>query len=103
MIPVKLAAEAALLALFQVVDKEGQVFELYMADNDGGGKLAAGPKRSMTDWFKRVGLRLGALARERREAEGGEGGLGLAGDERKDEREVWSVGKVDLGEGGGGE
>jgi hypothetical protein len=38
-------------------------------------------------------------ARERREAEGGvKGGLGLSGDEEEDEREVWSVGRVDLGE-----
>ena len=52
----------------------------------------------MQDYFKRVALRLGAQARDRREAEGGQGGLGLSGDERDDEREVWSVGKVDLGE-----
>lgn len=43
-------------------------------------------------------MRLGAQARERKEAEGGQGGLGLSGDEFEDEREIWSVGKVDLGE-----
>ena len=52
-------------------------------------------KRSMQEYFKRVALRLGAQARERRDAEGGAGGLGL-GDEMEDEREVWSVGRVDL-------
>lgn len=96
-IPVKLAAEAAFLALFQVVDKEAEIFEEYMRGQGAG--LAAGPKRSMQDYFKRVAMRLGAQARERKEAEGGQGGLGLADDEREDEREVWSVGKVDLGEG----
>lgn len=49
----------------------------------------------MQDYFMRVALRLGSQARERREAEGGAGGLGL-GDEVEDEREVWSVGRVDL-------
>ena len=52
----------------------------------------------MQDYVKRVALRLGAQARERREAEGGQGGLGLSSDEVEDEREVWSVGRVDLGE-----
>ena len=97
-IPVKLAAEAAFLALFEVVDREGEVFEKYMQEQ--GTKLAAGQKRSMQDYFKRVAMRLGAQARERKEAEGGQGGLGLADDEMEDERELWSVGKVELGEGG---
>lgn len=95
-IPVKLSAEAAFLALFSVVDEEGAVFEKYMA---GPGKsLAAGPQRSMGDYFKRVSLRLAAQARERREAEGGAGGLGLSSDEVEDEREVWSVGRLELGD-----
>ncbi|MCJ1389820.1 translational activator of GCN4 [Xylographa bjoerkii] len=94
-IPVKLAAEAAFLALFAVVDQESAVFDKYIAG--AGVELNPTTKRSMQDYFKRVGLRLGAQARERREAEGGQGGLGLSGDEVEDEREVWSVGKVDLG------
>ena len=104
-IPVKLAAEAAFLELFNVVDEESVVFDTYMASEQGGKKLGPGPQRAMTDYFKRVALRLGAQARERREAEGGikgTGGLGLNGDEEEDEREVWSVGRVDLGEGTGG-
>lgn len=93
-IPVKLAAEAAFLELFAVVDSESALFDDYMA---GPGKeLPAGIQRSMGDYFKRVALRLASQARERKEAEGGQGGLGL-GDEAEDEREVWSVGKVDLG------
>lgn len=95
-IPVKLAAEAAFLSIFSVVESESKVFDRYMADAGAGVNPMA--KRSMTDYFKRVALRLGTQARERKEAEGGQGGLGLSDDEREDEREIWSVGKVDLGE-----
>jgi len=94
-IPVKLAAEAAFMTLFNVVDEESRVFDKYIATQD----LAANQKRSMQDYFKRVAMRLGSTARERKEAEGGQGGLGLSNDEVDDEREIWSVGKVDLGEG----
>ena len=93
-IPVKLAAEAAFMALFDVVDEESKVFDKYISSQD----LAANQKRSMQDYFKRVALRLGNTARERKEAEGGQGGLGLSNDEVDDEREIWRVGKVDLGE-----
>ena len=96
MIPVKLAAEAAFLSIFSVVESENKVFDKYLAE--GGADINPTTKRSMNDYFKRVALRLGAQARERRDAEGGEGGLGLSNDEREDEREIWSVGKVDLGE-----
>ena len=95
-IPVKLAAEAAFLELLHVVDEESAVFDAYMA---GPGKsLGTGPQRAMTDYFKRVALRLGAQARERQDAEGGAGGLGLSSDEQEDEREVWSVGRVEVGD-----
>ncbi|PLB47063.1 ARM repeat-containing protein [Aspergillus steynii IBT 23096] len=95
-IPVKLAAESAFLAIFSVVESEGAVFDKYMAG--AGSELPLGPKRSMSDYFKRVALRLGGQARERKEAEGGQGGLGLSNDEVEDEKELWSIGKVDLGE-----
>ncbi|KAF2028699.1 ARM repeat-containing protein [Setomelanomma holmii] len=95
-IPVKLGAEAAFLSLFSVVDEETAVFDKYMA---GPGKtLSAGQQRSMGDYFKRVALRLAGQARERKEAEGGSGGLGLSSDEVEDEREIWSVGMVELGD-----
>ncbi|KAG0651944.1 translational activator [Hyphodiscus hymeniophilus] len=94
-IPVKLAAEAAFMALFNVVDDESKVFDKYLTTQD----LPANQKRSMQDYFKRVALRLANTARERKEAEGGQGGLGLSNDEVDDEREIWSVGRVDLGEG----
>lgn len=95
-IPVKLAAEAAFLSLFSVVESQGAIFEEYM--KGPGAELPPNTKRSMQDYFKRVALRLGSQALERREAEGGQGGLGLSGDELDDEKEVWSIGKVDLGD-----
>ncbi len=94
-IPVKLAAEAAFLALFSVADEESKVFDKFISGP--GVDLPAHLKRSMGDYFKRVTLRLGAQVRERREAEGGAGGLGLSNDEVEDEKEIWSVGKVDDG------
>lgn len=93
-IPVKLAAEAAFIALFNVADEESKVFDKFMETAN----LQPTVKRSMQDYFKRVALRLGAQVRERREAEGGQGGLGLANDEVEDEKEIWSVGKVEVGE-----
>lgn len=94
-IPVKLAAEAAFVQLFAVADEESKVFDKWVAG--AGADLQANTKRSMQDYFKRVALRLGAQVRERREAEGGAGGLGLANDEVEDEREIMAVGKVDVG------
>jgi hypothetical protein len=84
-IPVKLSAEA--------------VFDKYMASPNAGGAMAPGPKRSMQEYFKRIALRLSSQARERKEAEGGAGGLGLSGDEIEDEKEVWSVGRMESGSG----
>jgi hypothetical protein len=95
-IPVKLAAEAAFLALFSVVDEDTAVWDKYMSHQ--GKTLTAGQQRSMGDYFKRVAVRLAGQARERREAEGGAGGLGLSSDEVEDEREIWSVGMVELGD-----
>ena len=97
-IPIKLSAEAAFLAVFDVVEQERAVFDKYMA-GPAGTAMGPGPKRSMTEYFTRIALRLSSQARERKEAEGGQGGLGLSSDEVDDEREVMSVGKVDLGEG----
>jgi len=94
-IPVKLAAEAAFVSLFDIADEEGRLFDKFMAGP--GADLPPNTKRSMTDYFKRVALRLGAQVRERREAEGGAGGLGLSNDDIEDEREIWSVGKLDVG------
>ncbi|KAM4065949.1 HEAT-like repeat domain-containing protein [Hirsutella rhossiliensis] len=93
-IPVKLAAEAAFVELFCVADEESRVFDKFMAGP--GASMPPNTKRSMTDYFKRVAIRLGTQARERREAEGGQGGLGLSNDEQEDEKEIWSVGKLQV-------
>ena len=95
-IPVKLAAEAAFLAIFSVVEAESEIFDRYISKE--GADMSPMTKRSMQDYFKRIAMRLGVQARERREAEGGQGGLGLSNDELEDEREICSIGKVDLGE-----
>ncbi|KAK3332721.1 armadillo-type protein [Cercophora scortea] len=92
-IPVKLAAEAAFVQLFAVADEESKVFDKWIAATE----MPPNTKRSMQDYFKRVALRLGAQVRERREAEGGSGGLGLSNDEVEDEKEIMAVGKVDMG------
>jgi hypothetical protein len=95
-IPVKLAAEAAFVALFDIADEEGAVFDKFMATH--GDDLGPAVKRSMGDYFRRVGLRLGQQVRDRREAEGGHAGaLGLSSDEREDERELWRVGREAVG------
>lgn len=95
-IPVKLSAEAAFMALFDVIDEESKVFDKYLS-GPAAADLPANTKRVMGDYFKRVTMRLAAQARERRDAEGGAGGLGLFDDEVEDEREIWSVGQVDVG------
>ncbi|KIL96130.1 hypothetical protein FAVG1_00872 [Fusarium avenaceum] len=87
-IPVKLAAEAAFVELFNVADEDSRIFDKFMAGP--GMDLPANTKRSMGDYFKRVAMRLGSQIRERREAEGGQGGLGLSNDEAEDEKEIWS-------------
>ncbi|KAK3942927.1 translational activator GCN1 [Diplogelasinospora grovesii] len=92
-IPVKLAAEAAFVQIFAVADEESKVFDKWIQSVD----LPPNTKRSMQDYFKRVALRLGGQVRERREAEGGTGGLGLSNDEAEDEKEIWGVGRVDVG------
>ncbi|KZM25341.1 translational activator of GCN4 [Ascochyta rabiei] len=95
-IPVKLSAEAAFLTIFSVVEEESAVFDKYMADK--GKSLPPAQQRSIGEYFKRIALRLANQAREKKEAEGGSGGLGLSSDEVEDEREIWSVGKVELGD-----
>ena len=92
-IPVKLAAEAAFVQLFAVADEESRIFDKWLAA--AGDEIPPATRRSMQDYFKRVALRLGAQVRERREAEGGEGGLGLSNDEVEDEKELMAVGKMD--------
>ncbi|KAK0893369.1 translational activator of GCN4, partial [Friedmanniomyces endolithicus] len=102
-IPVKLAAEAAFLAIFDVVDQDNAVFDRFFSPSGPGARLPPAQQRSMKEYFTRIALRLSNQAKERREAEGGQGGLNLSSDETEDLREVMSVGKVDLGEGSFGD
>ena len=87
-IPVKLSAEQAFIALFQVAQKGDALFEKYIATVEGP------QKRSMNDYFKRVAVKLAAAEKDRTAAGGA--GLGLDSDEVEDLREIMSVGKVDL-------
>lgn len=84
----KLSAEQAFIALFQVVNRGEAIFEKYIAGVEGP------QKRSMSDYFKRVAMKLAAAEKERNEAGGA--GLGLNSDEDEDLREIMCVGKVDL-------
>ncbi|KAK6539624.1 translational activator of GCN4 [Orbilia ellipsospora] len=87
-IPVKLSAEQAFLALFRTVDEGDSIFEKYIATVEGG------QKRLMQDWYKRVASKLAAAERERNEAGGSS--LGLNSDEEDDYKEIMGVGKIDL-------
>lgn len=87
-IPVKLSAEQAFIALFEVSSKGDAVFEKYISTIEGS------HKRTMNDYFKRVGMKLAAAEKDRNDAGGA--GLGLNSDELEDMREIMSVGRVDL-------
>ena len=93
-IPIKMAAEAAFLAIFSVINEDTAIFAKYI--EGPGSNLSPQLKKSMQDYFKRVTVRLADQARERQTAEGGKGGLGLSNDEIEDEKELWSIGRVDL-------
>ena len=97
-LPVKLAAEAAFLELFHVVESESANFDEYMASSDGKA-LATGQQRQMSEYFKRIALRLAGQARERKEAEGVGDASGLASDEVEDMNEIMAVGRAEVGNG----
>ena len=83
-IPVKLSAEQAFIALFQVTQKGDAIFDKYIAAVEGP------QKRSMGDYFKRVAVKLAAAEKDRDEAGGA--GLGLNSDELEDLKEIMGVG-----------
>jgi hypothetical protein len=99
-IPIKLAAEKAFLALFTLVDDaEMAEFNKWFADVNAKGQLetVTGTKiqaRSIGDYTKRVGARLAAVERERIEA-GGDAET-VFSDRIEDEGEIWAVGGVDM-------
>lgn len=94
MIPVKLAAEAAFMVLFDVINEESRAFDKFLDLQE----IPANQKKTMQDYFKRVTLRLAKTEKERKEADGGFNVLGLSNDEVDDEKEIWSIGKVELDE-----
>lgn len=96
-IPIKLAAEACFIQLFDVVESESTVFDEFMNSPAAKEHLPPPMIRAISEYMKRVGMKLGAQKREQREAEGGlKGALGLSSDEVEDEKEVWSVGRVEV-------
>lgn len=96
-IPIKLAAEACFIQLFDVVESEGAVFEEFVGSEEAKKEFQPPVLRAVGEYMKRVGVKLGGQKREQREAEGGvKGNLGLGSDEVEDEKEVWSVGRVEL-------
>ncbi|KAF5102408.1 hypothetical protein D0Z03_000420 [Geotrichum reessii] len=90
-IPVKLAAEKAYLAVLKLRDEglEG-VFEPWIAR----GLFNTGPisQRTVQEYTKRVALRLATAESERIAA----GGDAVFSDQVEDEQEVWSIGGIEL-------
>ncbi|ONH69770.1 Translational activator GCN1 [Cyberlindnera fabianii] len=100
-IPIKLAAEKAYLALFDLVDdvKMVEFNKWFEAVSAKGEPLDAGngqkiELRSIGDYTKRVGARLAGVQRERVEAGGDD--ETVFSDRIEDMNEIWAVGGVDL-------
>ncbi|KAL3236074.1 Gcn1p [Nakaseomyces bracarensis] len=100
-IPIKLAAEKAYLALFELIENEDMStfnawFEKVSANGDTVTNIAgtAIQLRSIGDYTKRVAKRLASVERERITA-GGDAEA-MFSDRYEDEREIWAVGGVEL-------
>ena len=96
-IPIKLAAEKAFLAVLKLVDDEQMdLFKLWFSESKTY-QAANGTQvqpRSISDYTRRVGARLAAVERERVAAGGDE--ETVYSDRIEDETEVWAVGGVDM-------
>ncbi|AMD19874.1 HCL277Wp [Eremothecium sinecaudum] len=98
-IPVKLAAEKAYLAIFKLVEEvDMSTFKSWLSrqstdplTNSVGTPI---PLRSISDYTKRVGSRLANVERERIQA-GGDAET-MYSDRFDDENEIWAVGGVEL-------
>lgn len=98
-IPVKLAAEKAYLAVFKLVEEENMhTFETWFGsltgttvENSVGDIIQLRP---IGDYTKRVGKRLGGVERERIAA-GGDPET-VFSDRYEDENEIWAVGGVEI-------
>ncbi|CEP60540.1 Gcn1p LALA0_S01e13256g [Lachancea lanzarotensis] len=98
-IPVKLAAEKAYLAIFRLVEEEDmRSFEAWISQLSGPTLQNCAADsiqlRSVTDYTKRVGKRLAGVERERIAA-GGDPET-IFSDCYEDESEIWAVGGVEL-------
>lgn len=96
-IPIKLAAEKAFLAVLKLVDDEQMdLFKLWFSESKSyqAANGAQVQPRSISDYTRRVGARLAAVERERVAAGGDE--ETVYSDRIEDETEVWAVGGVDL-------
>lgn len=98
-IPIKLAAEKAYLAIFKLVEeKDMNTFNTWFSQLPAGtiqNSIGAVIQlRSIGDYTKRVGNRLASVERERIAA-GGDAET-MFSDRFEDEREIWAVGGVDL-------
>lgn len=98
-IPIKLAAEKAYLAMFHLVEEEGmETFNSWFSKLEGstvsnsiGDTLQL---RSIGDYTKRVGKRLASVEREKISA-GGDAEA-MFSDRFEDENEIWAVGGIEL-------
>ena len=100
-IPIKLAAEKAYLAIFNLIDDVemtgfNEWFTAFSNDKDSVDNLIGTTvqMRSIGDFTKRVGKRLANVERERIAA-GGDAET-MFSDRFEDETEIWSVGGVEL-------
>ncbi|GAV56279.1 hypothetical protein ZYGR_0BB00560 [Zygosaccharomyces rouxii] len=100
-IPIKLAAEKAYLAIFRLVEEENmETFNTWFSEFSSKGPSvtnAAGNTvqlRSIGDYTRRVGKRLANVERERI-AEGGDAEA-MFSDRFEDEREIWAVGGLEV-------
>lgn len=95
-IPIKLAAEKAFLAVLDLVeDEKMETFSAWFADKPypAANGTTVQP-RSISDYTKRVGSRLASVERERIAAGGDD--ETVFSDRIEDESEVWAVGGVEM-------
>ena len=101
-IPVKLAAEKAILAVLHLVEDESNVAMNSWVESLGGNQTVTTISgtvlqlRSITEYVKRVGARLANVERERISAGGDK--ETMFSDQYEDETEIWAIGGVDLSE-----
>ncbi|KAG7664813.1 GCN1 [[Candida] subhashii] len=96
-IPIKLAAEKAYLAVFQLVeDKDMKLFQEWFEGKESIVAITGQSivPRSIGDYTKRVAIRLAGVERERIEA-GGDAET-MFSDRFEDETEVWAVGGTEV-------